>query len=139
MKTTGMLKRIKINLCLSTERMEFEETEQAYVGYDPDTFQDFGMILEKTFPNMETALLHLSQYMEKPDHAELYLDDGSETILEWSVDGEYDYNTPVKEQIPFCENYKAYIMEVYETDAKSADVQNVLYALNSKNKENKSA
>lgn len=121
------LKRFKVTLNMSTEKLEWDTKEKAYIGVDPDTWQDNGIIFEKTFKSLEDLINGLNPYYIKLSDLEYYQDEISGTRLEWTCDGEYHYSVPKNDQIPFIENYSAFIETVY---LKDTDLQELKDALN---------
>ena len=93
-------------ILLRTEEMWFDPKEKCYIGYDPDTSRDFGVVTTFTADTLKALKEELLAFMEDQDLNVF------ENQVEWSCAGEHSYNTPKEEQIPFGEFYTAHIEKI---------------------------
>lgn len=101
----------KATIVRHTEELEYCPKEEAYIGCNPDTFQDHGVIDEMEAPTKEELKKKLeSQYGE--------LEYDIDNRYQFSCDLEYHYSVPKEEQVPAIDTYEFYITEVTETDCK---------------------
>lgn len=113
----------KAELFLSTESMYWDAAEKAYIGYNPETRRDHGIvdtITASTLEELASKLHH--KYSLK--NAEVF-----EGLIEMQFDGEHDYRTPKEDRIPFCELYTVIISKVVETQIDASEVLKVKGAL----------
>lgn len=104
----------KAVVTLSTEQLYWDEAEQAYIGCDPDTYQDHGIVDTITAPTIERLKEDLHRRYDLRD-AEVF-----EGRLEMQFAGEHDYRIPVKERIPFIESFSVHITQVVETEVDAS-------------------
>lgn len=107
-------------VCLTTEQLDWVEAEQAYIGCNPDTFQDHGAIQTIRKSTLAELFKELQRQFTIKDW-EVF-----EDRLEYQCDGEHDYNTPKAEQIPFIETYSISISEVKREFLTEKELQKLL-------------
>lgn len=90
----------KADVFLATESMEWDEKEQAYIGYDPDTYQDYGIVNTYQADTLENLKAKIKKDLTLLDDAIRF-----EGRLQIQVEGEHDYRTPKEERVPFQEIY----------------------------------
>lgn len=105
----------KAELYLATESMEFDSKEQAYIGYDPDTYQEQGLIEKITAPTLIELKKKIENRLSFIKNMELVEEDDNTAHFEYQCEGEHDYRTPKEERIPFQELWSLYVSEVEET------------------------
>lgn len=103
------MKYYRAEIHSATEQMDWDSSEGAYIGYDPGTREDHGIVqtIEKDTLEALKQELH-RQYDLK--NAEVF-----EGQIEVQFEGEHDYRIPKDEQIPFAEIITIYILEVERT------------------------
>lgn len=107
----------KAEISISTERMELN-SDGVYEGHDPDTFQDHGIVETLTATTLDELKRKIEKrYVSIKGNGCLF--DG---CLELQYEGEYHYNTPPEERVPFTETARIIISEVSET---VLDISNV--------------
>lgn len=109
------MKSYKLDILLATEQMEYCAKERAYIGYDPDTHQDFGVVDSKTFNSKEDALSYIKQTYNFNNPI---IENG---CIEDVWDGEHDYREPLENRIPFCEKFTFILSEVETKQIKFVD------------------
>ena len=112
------MKRFKATITLMTESMEYDEKEKAYIGYDPDSIQDHGVVNTYTAKTMKELRSKIEAEHSLSAFEEF---DGR---LEAQFSGEHHYNTPKAEQIPFQETFTIYLSQVTELELTPADLWN---------------
>ena len=105
----------RAHILISTESMDYDTTEKAYIGYDPDSYQivDQRTIEAKTLEELKTKLneqYYMNNALEEPQ-----VFDGR---IEFEFEGEHDYRTPKEEQIPFREIYSVVVEQLQVTQVK---------------------
>ena len=86
-----------------------------YEGCDPDTYQDFGIvetIQAVDLANLKGKIEERYFNLENPIGADVQIFDGR---IEIQYQGEHDYRTPKKDQIPFIETVSIVISKIDET------------------------
>lgn len=104
----------KAVLLLSTEQLWLNPKTKTYGGFDPDTYQDCGVIETMTATSLKDLKAKLESRLSRLDLFEVVTDSDTETHLEWQCDGEHDYRSDPKERIPFIETWSVYITRVNE-------------------------
>lgn len=116
------MKYFKAQIILATEQMYWDEKEKAYVGYDPDTFQEHGNVgtlKAETLPEL-LKLLDEKYYMNQSEPQEF------DSSIQFQFEGEHHYNTTKDEQIPFCEMFTVFITQIEELEVKPELVKGCL-------------
>lgn len=103
----------KADLLLSTEQL-WLNPQGEYEGVDPDTYQDCGVIETITAETLVDLKAKIQKRLTNLDKFELVDDEDDMAHFEWQCDGEHDYRTPSKDQIPFIESWSLYIYRVNE-------------------------
>lgn len=105
----------KASVSMATENLWLNEKTNEYEGCDPDSFQFHGEIQSfkaSTLPELKSIIEKNYFNLEKPVGADVQIYDNR---IEISYQGEHDYRTPKKEQIPFIETISIVISKVIET------------------------
>jgi hypothetical protein len=108
------------NVCLTTEQLDWVESEQAYIGCNPDTFQDHGIVQTIKNETLEGLFKELQRQFTIKNW-EVF-----EDRLEYQCDGEHHYNTPKADQIPFIETYSISISKVTHEFLTEEELQKLL-------------
>lgn len=112
---------------LTTEELFWDQAEKAYVGMDPDTFQDQGIIHTLEAETIEDLIEKLYRH-----YGSLWeLEEGR---LTYQCDGEHDYRTPKEERIPFIETFEAFIVKVQEEDASEDELAVMFHSIRQRGK-----
>ena len=108
----------KVTITLATETMEFDQKEQAFIGYDPDSYQDCGVVETLTAGTIEELKTILNKKYGLKNA------DTFDNRIELQFDGEYHYNTPMKDRIPFHEIFTIYLEKVESTELDASILLN---------------
>lgn len=97
-------------ISLATESMDWSEEDSAWIGYNPDTWTEHGVV--------ETIEAKTLGELHEKLHRKYSLKDAEafEGRLEMQFDGEHDYRTPVEERVPFREVYTITLEQVESKD-----------------------
>lgn len=119
------MKYYKAEISLATEFYELNAKGE-YDGINPDSYQDQGVIMTLQDGYLTELKKKIAAHyfcLEKPAGADVQVFEGR---IEIQYDGEYDYRTPLEDQVPFIETASIYISEVEENTLEDEELEKLL-------------